>query len=343
MKKKANPKSRKKSSAKATPRKVVVKKPPKSTIPLPAGIEDAWEEAKRREVSSTLQLETPEVGIFYDQPFEDYCQIQAINFSTLKLIATSLYHYRMRKQLDATPAIQLGSLVHEGRFEPALVHQKYFVVDEEKLIRIVKKENPKVKAPKQTSLYKQLLETEINTHRKKPIKPSEYEDMVGALRGIEANELSRDTLSRGFPEVTIVWRDPESGLYFKGRIDWLDTDRRRNVDLKSTADITRFKLDDYLYHWQAKLYSDGLFALTGHEYEPWIIAIETKHPYTSRAAPIDPAALATATGELAFLKQQLQAAIASNKWPGPSNPNSWELSEWYRPHKTFALHNEHPF
>lgn len=65
--------------------------------------------------------------------------------------------------------------------------------------------------------------------------------------------------AKGDPEASIYWTDPETGLLCRCRLDKLLTDYGWIMDVKTTADMSKFNRSvwDYRYHVQDAFYSEG--------------------------------------------------------------------------------------
>lgn len=65
--------------------------------------------------------------------------------------------------------------------------------------------------------------------------------------------------AKGDPEGSIYWKDPETGLLCRCRLDKLLTDYGWILDVKTTADMSKFKwsVRDYRYDVQDAFYSEG--------------------------------------------------------------------------------------
>ncbi|MCM4841378.1 PD-(D/E)XK nuclease-like domain-containing protein, partial [Escherichia coli] len=71
--------------------------------------------------------------------------------------------------------------------------------------------------------------------------------------------------SAGHAESSIYWEDPETGILCRCRPDKIIPEFHWIMDVKTTADIQRFKTAyyDYRYHVQDAFYSDGYEAQFG--------------------------------------------------------------------------------
>lgn len=161
-----------------------------------------------------------------------------------------------------TPAMRLGRLLHTIVLEPEEVLARYFVCDADRRTRAGKEE------------YAALLAAGLEI-----ISLSE---MKMAAK-IAANVRSYNIFDHGNPEVSIILNREEGMLPWKCRIDWLDADNRRIVELKTTANAhpDAFSRQMYRMNWhlQAAWYID-LARDAGYDVDEIIfIALETTHPY----------------------------------------------------------------
>ncbi|EDV5503464.1 exonuclease VIII, partial [Salmonella enterica subsp. enterica] len=71
--------------------------------------------------------------------------------------------------------------------------------------------------------------------------------------------------SAGYAESSVYWEDPETGILCRCRPDKIIPEFHWIMDVKTTADIQRFRTAyyDYRYHVQDAFYSDGYRAQFG--------------------------------------------------------------------------------
>lgn len=119
---------------------------------------------------------------------------------------------------------------------------------------------------------------------KVPVHRGDLRSASQIARAVRRHPLARAVLASGEPEVSFYWRDPETGVTCRARVDWL-VPGKALVDVKTVgryggADPAAFgrqcaTLD---YPMQAAHYVDGWEAVTG-ELLPFVhIVVETEEP-----------------------------------------------------------------
>lgn len=63
----------------------------------------------------------------------------------------------------------------------------------------------------------------------------DYTDMVTIAENISRHETAKDVIANGEPEVTLVFRDPITGIYLKVRIDFLSFAGKMITEVKTTS------------------------------------------------------------------------------------------------------------
>jgi len=271
----------------------------------------------------------PSPGIYYGVPFDEYLAWDAVSNSSLSPALKSMLHYREQKALADTPAMRLGRVVHAGKLDPAALLEDYAAMPD--FTPLLKGEYTRPRASKE---WKELEAAWLEKNVGKEIVTSdEMERLKGILTALWKHLRAAAYLSRGIPEVSIVWVDPESGLTCKGRLDWLDPDTPAVTDLKTTSDASRFEtqIARLSYHRQAAFYAAGLRVLTGKRHAVRIVAVENDHPFGVRAAPLSADALSAGRDEYRRLLEEIATCKKSGAWPGYQDPNEWELPEWALP------------
>ena len=302
---------------------------------------EIWEDAKKTEA---WKSPPEEPGVYRDLDFDLYRQIDAVNFSSLKMITVSPKHYRYQGTSEETPALAFGTLAHHGKLEPELLKEKYIVLPEKKFITQVqrwakkpgnrpgKNDGKEFANPRSSALYKELVEKFMKDHPgKQQVSLAWWDDLKGLLKSLNGNPQSKKLFKDGEPELSLVWEDPGTKLLCKGRIDWCNHKEKAHADLKTTAStITDFCPFSYDYHMQAAFYQSGFKALTGETYKPWCVAVEKKAPYSTISAPYSLESLRMGQRECSKCLRLLKKCRTAKKWPGPKGPQSWKPPHWYQ-------------
>ena len=180
-------------------------------------------------------------GIHRDLPFDDYLAVDAISHSALKPAITSIAgktHYDMDAFHNAweagkdepTRAKSLGSFIHGCLLEPSKIHDEFAVVPSSLAEGILTKAGMPSKSPKSTAEYKQRLAEWRAPHEaagKQIVEDSSAPAIfAGQMLALGQNKRALSWLHDvGERELSLVWRDPGSGLRCKGRIDMLCENR----------------------------------------------------------------------------------------------------------------------
>jgi hypothetical protein len=213
------------------------------------------------------RLEPVKPGI-YKRGEVDYDQIRAVNYSTLKYLATSPKHYKHRVETpnDPTAAMQLGTAAHTAILEPHRYTTEYAVFTGER------------RAGKAWDAF-----CDANAGRM-ILKQGEFEAALRMRDAVRADPLAMRYLKRGDAEVTIVWRDPTTGILCKGRLDWLSTSVPDvYLEIKTARDVSPWAFQSAYarmqYHLQAAFYSDGYEQITGRTLYAKCAAVESSEPH----------------------------------------------------------------
>lgn len=195
-----------------------------------------------------------------------YDRIVGHNFSTLKWTDLSLKHYRYRltHQPETKLWMRRGTAAHTAVLEPDRFLSDYVMF------------TGKTRRGKAWDGFVS------DNPGKQILKRDEYMLAMSVRDAVRADELAGPYLHQGFPEVTIVWHDEETGLLCRCRCDWLSPGDHL-LDLKGSGDIrprwfgrTGGRM---MYHAQAAFYHDGYRAVTGRSPSCRLIAVEPTGPH----------------------------------------------------------------
>lgn len=200
--------------------------------------------------------------------FKAYEQIDAVNFSRLKHAAKSALHYKHAVETpdeDSTGRAK-GRLLHAALLDPDSLLRDFVVWDGDR-------------RGKAFAAF-----AEQHPHQT-IIKADEYDATIAQRNAVlahpEAGKLLRFT---GECEKTITWRDEETGLDCKGRLDKLLTDGSGAIlDLKGTPTVEAGQFGAVaarqLYYAQLGFYRMGCHANGIDTDRAALIAVETSAPW----------------------------------------------------------------
>lgn len=114
------------------------------------------------------------------------------------------------------------------------------------------------------------------------LKYDEAETVKAMAASLKANEFAAAALLNGESEVTLVWTDPETGVWLRARPDFLPAKRQIIPDLKTAADGSprafARAIAQFGYAQSAALYCDGIKAIYGALPTNWLHVVLEKEP-----------------------------------------------------------------
>lgn len=234
----------------------------------------------------------------------DYDKIQALNWSSLRHLATSplLYRYRQDHPEPRKKSYVIGNAIHTAVLEPEKFAERYAVFD----------------GTRRGPAWKEWLAKHPG---KESLKPPELAAVEAAAKAVSDHRVAADIFRGGRREEVLTWTGP-GGLLCKGRVDYIRPDVV--ADLKSVGrDVSprKFGRDaaEYLYHGQLAWYHDGAIAagkIPANAPPPLIVAVQSKPPFDVAVYQLSYEDLDLGRSLYAGLVQTLQECIAADYWPG---------------------------
>jgi exodeoxyribonuclease VIII len=251
------------------------------------------------------------IGLWSGVPNEAYHRGPGLSCSGLKAFAVSAsyYHVTRTARQHETDSRRELKLIHMIVLEPKRFDDEVEVIDGSRNSNAVKDQIAAAHAK-----------------GKVVCKSEELERFRNIARSVRNHPDSGPLMSTGQGEVSIYWKDPETGVLCKARPDWLRPDWVI-VDLKSCGSMIaderklRWHLNDQRYHWQSGWYLDGVKVLSGRsqrdfahcfidERDCWI----DRHPIETRV--LGDASLEKARSEYRPLVSEYAKRLASDDWRG---------------------------
>ena len=193
-------------------------------------------------------------------------------------IHRSVAHYEVQKTTprEATPAMVLGSAIHQAILEPHDFDKKFMVIEGDGRTAAVKEAKARAAEAGMAILTSDQMQT-----------------VLGVKAAFEGHVTAPNIIAEGVPEVSLFWRDEETGLLLKARPDWLNggdvMDIKTTTDARSEA-FSR-TIANFRYEVQGAMIQDGMRA-NGMEMENFLlIALETTAPFCLAVYRLEPEAL----------------------------------------------------
>ena len=239
--------------------------------------------------------------------FADYLAVPGCHFSVLKHMAKSPLHYlhaRLNPPAETT-AMLLGRATHCAVFEPQRLEVEYAVWS----------------GDRRGNAYKEF-ENACSAQGRSILKDNEYRNALAIRDAVRGIPQVKELLSKGRPEVSLFWRNPQTGMGCKGRLDWI-AGTSCILDLKTTTSIDAgwFSTQAWKmgYFHQAAMYQEG-FAVTSGKGKilPFgIIAVERDAPHACRLFWLDNDTVEKAWHEYVGWLEQVKVCTDNDNWPGP--------------------------
>jgi len=251
--------------------------------------------------------------------FSEYADSPGCNFSSLKHMAISPMHYRhaLENPPDQTPAMLMGKAIHTAVFEPQRFQLEHAVWGDSR----------------RTNAFKEFA-AECAAQGRDVLKTEEFETVMAIRDSVRSTPPVVELLEKGRPEVSLFWRNPQTGIECKGRLDWI-AGRTAILDLKTTISIDEGWFSQQAwkmkYFHQAAMYREGYAVSSGRgSILPFgIIAVERRPPHACRLFWLDEDSLERVHDEYVTWLEQVRDCTEKGVWPGPL-PLETELKapEW---------------
>jgi hypothetical protein len=247
-----------------------------------------------------------------------------VSKSALDIVHRTLAHYDA--WVDGTlpeeksEALDFGGLFHCALLEPDRFGSTYIVEPEFGDCR--------TKANKE----RRDAWREENTGRT-PIAAHFDEAIRGMVKAVHAHPIAGKAVRDGLPEVTLRWKDQDTGLECKSRADYYVKQRRMVVDVKSAIDagekaFTK-SVANYRYHVQDALYRAG-FAAVGEPIQHFVfVVVEKTPPYAIATYVLDMDGIQAGHNAATRDMAKLATALQNNEYPGhPVGIIQLQLPPW---------------
>lgn len=162
------------------------------------------------------------------------------------------------------------------------------------------------------------------------LKPDEFETVIAMADAQRANPAVMNAFIDGEPEVSLVYKDKETGVYLKSRPDWLPHNpaRRFIVDFKTTVSIEPRKLSSdafkFGYHIQAALQVDAVEAVLGIKPIGIGHVVQEKSvPYMADLRLFTPEQIGYGRKIYRRALRTFADCLSSGKWPGYTDGASY--------------------
>ena len=275
--------------------------------------------------------DAPQVGLHTSIQYDEYSRWAAINHSILRHFGRTPAHAReeMIHPAENTKAQEIGHATHVAILEPDRFEREFVSAP-----RISTRSN---KGKAEWAEFAAAVAP-------RAVLPAEEHELCLRMRDAVWSHPTAAELLRGpgVNEVSAVWRDEDTGVVCKGRLDRLTTVGGWSmiVDLKTTKSAMRHSfskdLYNYQYHQQAAMYLDGCYALAPHPRKYVFIAVEKEPPFLVATMELEDDAIDLGRDEYKKHLRMYADCLQSGRWPGYDEGISYVSL----PHWAFRFHGE---
>lgn len=166
------------------------------------------------------------------------------------------------------------------------------------------------------------------------LTPMQVEQVKGMAKSLAEEPIVQGGILNGYVEVSMFWKDSETGIWLKSRPDVIPNASGDVADLKCVSDVSNDGISRSLgergYNQQGALVREGMQVLFELEMQHFtLVYVEQKKPNCVRFDEVDPMDIVgghdTFTGEYIVgghdenhaALRLLKRALDSNYWPGP--------------------------
>lgn len=235
-----------------------------------------------------------------NMPFADYAAIEAVNFSTVKHMATSPKHYRHAVDCGKadTGAMRIGRLAHSMILNSDTSEVAIY--------------GGKVRRGKE---WESFISANVGAEI---VTASEVESTSAMRAAVMSHPVARGLLTGGEPEMVIEWS--ADGIDRKARLDYV-TAKGSLVELKTTRIIhpRAFAAECARRDYPAQVawYLDAMtFAKLIGTCAAYIVAVENVAPFDVAVFEVPDAALEVGRRKIDAWTKTLTECRASGEWPG---------------------------
>ncbi|EID6350857.1 exodeoxyribonuclease VIII [Salmonella enterica] len=222
------------------------------------GGDEAGEAADSIENGNITVPDDIQPGIYYNIPNEAYHAGPGVSKSQLDDIADTpaIYLWRKNAPVDTekTKSLDTGTAFHCRVLEPEEFSKRFIIAPEFNRRTSAGKEEEKTFLEECAWTGRTVLTAE---------EGRKIELMYQSVMALPLGQWLVE--SAGYAESSVYWEDPETGILCRCRPDKIIPEFHWIMDVKTTADIQRFRTAyyDYRYHVQDAFYSDGYRAQFG--------------------------------------------------------------------------------
>lgn len=170
---------------------------------------------------------------------------------------------------------------------------------------------------------------------------ADLEAITGMARSLGAHPLVKAGILDGAVERSLIFRDPDTGIWLKSRPDVIPNDSGDFADLKTTTSVAtealRRTIADYHYAMQGALVGMASEAVLQRPMQSFtLVFVEKAPPYCCRVVTLRPSDLERGERQVRAAAVMFAQCCARDEWPGPGgtqqdaeylSPAEWSVKQ----------------
>lgn len=284
-------------------------------------------------------------GVHHDMSARRYHALPGASASRLrKLWQSSPAHLRveMRKPIEPSPAMILGTLAHHAVLEPDKPLPKLVVPPatypapaESSLVKTKKVAVGDAVDWSWSATYCKAWKRTMEDAGRMVVSQATYDSTFGAALSVARHPISGPLLAEGDSEVSLVTWDQTNDIGVRCRLDYVSLGRAL-LDCKFTHDVTPRAFGKHAYemgyHIQAALYLDVWNSLCGFDDpkdEFKFIACEQTEPWAVNVFTCSPEFIELGRRDAAEILATFARCLREDRWPAyPEQEHTLYVPRW---------------
>ena len=157
--------------------------------------------------------------------------------------------------------------------------------------------------------------------------PDQLDQIRGMARSLAAHPLVKAGVLNGGIELSMFWKDEETGVWLKSRPDSVPNASGDFADLKATDSVLDFalrqKVGNFGYYAQGALVCEGAYRLVKYPTTTFsLVFVEYDPPYCARVVTLPEADLLRGEKQNHIALRLFKRCLDANEWPGPGNADA---------------------
>lgn len=172
---------------------------------------------------------------------------------------------------------------------------------------------------------------------KTPMLAADYQQVEEMAAAIKTHPIAGKLFTNGKPEQSAFWQDKESGLWRRGRFDWLPTiDESRRLIIPDYKSAVSAAPDEFAksaarfrYHMQAAWYMDAILEMGLHNDVAFVFVVQEKTaPYAVNVIELSQFDVTTGRALNRAAINVFNKCTSTNEWPDYQGVTQVSLPKW---------------